>query len=109
MKCKFSVKVTNWDEARKNVGKVSGNTWIVARSGNYAVRYYDTDVVTYHKDGTFTLDHGGWPGMNTARHMDHFTPDNVRVGHRFNLDDVYGRSRINERIEVTRDGKTTVL
>ena len=109
MKCKFSVKVTNWDEARQNVGKVGGNTWIMpTRCGSYVVRYRLTDVVIYHKDGTFTLDHGGWETMNTARHMDHFTPGDVHVRYRFNLEGER-RYRINERIEVTRNGETTVL
>ena len=32
----------------------------------YAIRYHATDVVTYWRDGTITINHGGWPTATTS-------------------------------------------
>ena len=34
-----------------------------------AVRYHDTDIVTFYSDGSIYLDNGGWPSMTTKRKM----------------------------------------
>ena len=45
-----------------NKGKPLGKNarLIPLAKGDYALRYYYTNVVTWHRDGTFTLDNGTW-------------------------------------------------
>ncbi len=46
--------------------------------GEYAIRYYMTDVVTWHRDGTFTLDNGGWQTPSTRDWMETAAPVLIR-------------------------------
>jgi hypothetical protein len=46
-------------------------------NGDYAIRYYDTDVVTYHLDNTVTLDNGGWQTKSTKETISSFSPFNI--------------------------------
>lgn len=47
-----------------------------------AVRYHDTNIVTYHGDGSITLDTGGWETVTTTNRMDMLTPTRFRVRRR---------------------------
>lgn len=48
--------------------------------GAIAVRYWDTDVVTYVKDSPIViLQAGGWVTATTTSRMHAFTPANIRV------------------------------
>jgi len=42
--------------------------------GDVVLRLHSTDVVIYGKDGTLTLNHGGWRTHSTFRFMDNFAP-----------------------------------
>jgi hypothetical protein len=44
-----------------------------------AVRLHETDVVTYHRDGTFTLNTGGWHTLTTMSRINDFTPVGINV------------------------------
>lgn len=44
------------------------------RTGDLYVSYRDTPVVTMHADGTYTLDHGGYPTRPTAGKMEMYAP-----------------------------------
>jgi hypothetical protein len=58
--------------AGKPLGK---NTRLVLRDGGaYAVRYYQTDIVTYHEDGTVSLNHGTWQTPSTRQNIMVFSP-----------------------------------
>lgn len=46
---------------------------------SYAVRYHDTDVVTYYRNGVIALDHAGWLSTTTALRWYWFTPRELRV------------------------------
>ncbi len=44
---------------------IANNTRLERRGDTIALRYHSTDVVTYHPDGSLTLDSGGWRTITT--------------------------------------------
>lgn len=48
-------------------------------SDTYAIRYHQTDVVTIHRDGTYTLATGGWDSPTTRSKFQQFGPSDLRV------------------------------
>lgn len=59
----------------KNAGKPLGrNARLMKRGDDYAVRLHQTDVVTIHADGTYTLDSGDWRTVTTKRWINEHTP-----------------------------------
>ena len=48
-------------------------------NGDFAIKYYDTFIVTYTQEGQIILDTGGWDTVTTSGHMDVFTPDSISV------------------------------
>jgi hypothetical protein len=40
----------------------------------YAVRYHRTDVVLIHRDGTYTLNSGGWQTATTKARINEYSP-----------------------------------
>ncbi|MBD3268473.1 hypothetical protein GF373_17535 [bacterium] len=42
-----------------------------------ALKYHETDVVTYHADGSYTLDANGWQTKTTKRRINEFSPFNI--------------------------------
>jgi len=57
--------------------KIGNNTWLERRGADIAVRLHDTDVVTYHDDGSITLDTGGWFTVTTKDRMNCCTPFSI--------------------------------
>jgi hypothetical protein len=53
---------------------IANNTRIFARGEDFAVRLHDTDVVTIHRDGTYTLDSGGWLTVTTKERINRYSP-----------------------------------
>lgn len=49
--------------------------------------HHNTPIVTWHLDGSITLNGGGWVSRTTADRMHRFTPANVRVNARNNRDE----------------------
>lgn len=47
------------------------------KHGEYVIRLFDTDIVTFHRDGTVTLNTGGWNTIVTRDAMSHFSPFHV--------------------------------
>lgn len=47
--------------------------------GAVAVKYHDTDVVTYYADGSIRLDTGGWLTMSTRSRIEEYLPAGYRV------------------------------
>ena len=101
---KMKADVTTFEDAIKFLGgetqKEFGHNTYMTRlsSGSVAVTYHKTEIVTYHPNGTITLDNGGWHTVTTARRMHRLTPSNVRVG---------VRNRLMYVERVTDDGVTT--
>jgi len=68
-------------ESRHGAGdvKLAPNTKLVKVDGDtFAVRYYWTDVVLLHRDGTRTLDSNGWRTASTLDRMNNHGGANVR-------------------------------
>lgn len=59
----------------KNRRKVGNNTYANRReNGDIAITLHDTDVVTYHSDGTYTLNSGGWLTVTTKDRLNSYSP-----------------------------------
>ena len=79
--------VSNWFGAETFVkggrskvdSPIENNTRIVTRDEDYAVRLHNTDVVTFHRDGSVTLDSGGWLTVTTKDRMNRYLGDRGRV------------------------------
>ena len=84
----------SWHEANTFLGKrdskkVGHNTYArrIARlteedegvEYDIAIRYHSTDIVTYHPDGSITLNTGGWDTTTTTNRMQMLTPAHVWV------------------------------
>ena len=65
--------------------KVANNTYLERRGDDIAVRLHATDVVTFHADGTATLNTGGWLTVTTKARMNEWLPGGI------SLDSVKGR------------------
>lgn len=73
----------------------------------YAIRYHDTDVVTFYRGGVLALDHGGWVSTTTVLRQHMFTPKELRVS---GVDILARRADRDPRIVVTRvrwEGRTS--
>ena len=46
---------------------------ILHDNGDITLRYHKTDVVTYHPDGSISLDSGGWKTQTTKRRINDYT------------------------------------
>jgi len=53
---------------------VARNTRLFKRGDNYAIQLHDTDVVTFHPEGTVTLNSGGWRTVTTKDRINGFSP-----------------------------------
>lgn len=53
---------------------IANNTRVFRRGEDYAVRLHATDVVTFHPDGSFTLDSDGWRTVTTKARMNDYIP-----------------------------------
>jgi hypothetical protein len=56
---------------------LQNNTYLVQRGEDYAVRLHNTDVVTIHADGTYTLNTGGWETVTTKDRINGYGPARV--------------------------------
>jgi len=57
--------------------RLAKNLRVLKRDDEYVVRYYTTDIVTYHADRTVTLRHGGWPTASTKWHINDYSPVSI--------------------------------
>jgi hypothetical protein len=77
------------ERARNGRRKLENNTYLETRypdrtydrdltlhveTVEYAVRLHDTDVVTLHPDGSYTLDSGGWRTVTTKDRINRYAP-----------------------------------
>lgn len=51
------------------------NTWLVRRGTDIAVLLHYTDVITFHENGTVTIDPGGWFTTITTNRVNGYLPD----------------------------------
>ena len=59
--------------------RLAANVYLRPVGDDFAVRYYDTDVVTICKDGSAILKHGGFITKSTAALIREFSPVEVDV------------------------------
>jgi hypothetical protein len=64
-----AVKLGNRDSR-----KLANHTYVQRRGEDIAVRLHATDVVLYHKDGTITLNSGGWRTPTTKARINAYIP-----------------------------------
>lgn len=61
---------------------VANNTRVERRDADtYALRLHGTDIATYHRDGTITLNSGGWRTVTTLERLRSFTGVHIESEH----------------------------
>jgi len=64
-----------------NVKRIANNTVKYERmNGDVVYRLHNTDIVTKHSDGTFTLNSGGWKTITTKDRINLYAPAHVYSG-----------------------------
>jgi hypothetical protein len=64
--------------ARNGSRRLRHNTYLYPSGPDaYAVRFHSTDVVTIHRDGTWTLRTGGWETVTTKARINDYSPARV--------------------------------
>jgi hypothetical protein len=51
------------------------------RPKSVAIRLYNTDIITYHNDGTFEADNGGFNTPTTSTRCNQFGPEGFSFAH----------------------------
>lgn len=59
--------------------KIANNTYAERRGDDIAIRLHATDVVTLHRDGTMTLNTGGWYTVTTKERINRYLPGGVHL------------------------------
>lgn len=69
-------KVSELIEGKKvyRFGSIIATVLVRGKNEDIHLRYHNTDVITFHKDGTFTLDGGGYRTATTLRRLKEFGP-----------------------------------
>lgn len=58
----------------RGYAKLWHNVYLEPRGEAIAVRYYNTDIVTYYPDGRIELRNGGWQTVTTKQNISAFSP-----------------------------------
>jgi len=59
---------------------VASNTRVhMGIDGDYALVLHNTPIITWHLDGTITLNDGGWNKPTTYRRMNQFLPSGIHI------------------------------
>lgn len=80
LKTKGNAEVHSYQDAAAFLGgssqrTIASNVTIVRRSpSSIAVRLYQTNIITYHADGTFEADNGGYATPTTSTRCNQFGP-----------------------------------
>ena len=54
--------------------KIANHTYLQRRGNDIAVKFHETDVVTFHPNGQTTLNSGGWQTKTTKERINEFSP-----------------------------------
>lgn len=57
--------------------RIKGNTWLVRKGDDIALRFHSTDIITIHRDGTYTLDCAWNRSTTTKSRLCEFSPARV--------------------------------
>ena len=63
---------------RNGKKKLTHNTYLHETQDGVAVKLHNTDIVTIHRDDTYTLNSGGWQTVTTKARINEFSP--ARLG-----------------------------
>lgn len=59
--------------------KLHKNVYLEPRSdGKIAVKYHDTDIVTYYPNSRIQLSNGGWQTPSTKQNLNSYSPFHIR-------------------------------
>lgn len=104
---KFQEAVNLLSKGRMGKKKVGRNTYLHRTpSGNVAVKFHETDIVTIEPDNTYTLNSGGWRTSTTKARIKKFSP--ARLAQEKGLWYLYtgqGRVIFQDGIKVNSKGK----
>ena len=64
----------NTPQREENGRKLRHNVRLEKRGDDYAIVHHSTAIVTYHTDGSFALDNGGWYSVTTKANINHYAP-----------------------------------
>lgn len=96
------MKKTEWSELKEHHDKardkakgrkIANNTHVVKDGDDYAVKLHNTNVVTAHQNGDYTLNSGGWKTVTTKQRMNEHLPHGVGVwqhGGKWHVQDKHG-------------------
>lgn len=59
--------------------EIGPNMRVVFKADCYAIVLYDTEIIRYYPDGTFSVDDGGFPTPTTRERMQAFVPEGLIV------------------------------
>lgn len=96
---------------QENGKPLENNTRLFRRGDDFAIRLHSTDVVTIHRDGTYTLNSGGWQTVTTKARINAYSPacvGSVRgVWHLFDYSAIRGEptALFHDGIRVDGDGR----
>lgn len=80
---KMRVEISDYADARRAMERTRGslghNTKIVQDGTSYSIILHNTRIVTYHADGSVTLNSGGYQTVTTKSRMNEVLPQFVRV------------------------------
>lgn len=69
----YSEAVEFLDGGRSKTSRpIENNTRVERRGADVAIKLHDTDVVTYHEDGSVTLNSGGWLTVTTKDRINRY-------------------------------------
>jgi hypothetical protein len=63
----------------RDARKLAHNTWIERDGDDVAVRLHATRILTFHADGSFTVNSGGWRTVTTKQRLNALMPAGYRV------------------------------
>ena len=74
----------NWQDCQKFLGdrdlaRIYRYLAIIKREHGIAVRYQNTDIVTFNNDGTISVNAGGWQTKTTKKYINMFAGEKLCV------------------------------
>jgi len=69
-------------DSARNAGDgkpIANNTRVMKRGDAYAIRFHRTDILTFGKDGSFTVNFNGWDTTTTRERVRRYLPDGYRI------------------------------
>jgi hypothetical protein len=75
------VRDPRFDNDEHYAYKIGPHMWVTCEGETYAVYLYDTPIIRYHPDGTFSVDNGGFNTPTTRERLNAFLPQGFSSYH----------------------------